>query len=138
MVPSISNREPGIYKKCILEDFWSRWRHRQTWLTSSHHHIKIANHSEPSEIELNGSLTTTELKKPHPSRLVGGVQTENGLVSHPRVVDKSLGGISQDQGVLPHTRTPSPGFQGQEDKSPQLLAAKTSGVLSSWKKLQEP
>ena len=27
----------------------------------------------------------------------------------------------------PHNRTPSPGFQGQEGKSPQLLAAKTSG-----------
>ena len=25
-----------------------------------------------------------------------------------------------------HTRRPSPGFQCQEDKSPQLLAAKTS------------
>ena len=32
--------------------------------------------------------------KPHPSRLVGGVETQNGLVSNPRVVDKDSGGIS--------------------------------------------
>ena len=56
-----------------------------------------------SEIELNGSLTTTELKKLHPFRLVGGVETWNGLVPHPCVVDKSSGGISQQQGVIaPH------------------------------------
>ena len=33
-------------------------------------------------MELNGRLTTTELKKPHPSTLVGGAQTQNGLVPH--------------------------------------------------------
>ena len=33
-----------------------------------------------SEIELNGNLITTELKKPHPFRLVGGVETQNKLV----------------------------------------------------------
>ena len=32
---------------------------------------------------MNGSLTTTELEKPHPSRLVVGVQTQNGLAPHP-------------------------------------------------------
>ena len=61
-------------------------------------HIKIIehHHSELSEIELNGILTTTELKKPHPSKLVGGVQTWNRLVPHPCVVDKNSGGISQE------------------------------------------
>ena len=49
-------------------------------------------------IELNGSLTTTELKKPQLSRLVGGVQTKNELVSHPRVVDKNSEGISWEPG----------------------------------------
>ena len=50
-------------------------------LTSSHNHNKITikiynnHHSEPSEIKLNGSLITTELKKPHPSRLLGGAET---------------------------------------------------------------
>ena len=42
------------------------------------------------------SLTTMELKKPHPSKLVGGVEVWNGLVPHTRVVDKNLGGISQE------------------------------------------
>ena len=65
----------------------SRWRHRQTWLASLHNHIKITakiqhnHHAGMSEMELNGSLTTTELKKPHPSRLVGG--TQNGLAPRP-------------------------------------------------------
>ena len=78
------------------------WWCRQTWLASLHNHIKITTkvqnnqHSETSEIELNGSLTTTELKKPHPSRLVGGVQMLDGLVPHPCVVDKNLGGLSQE------------------------------------------
>ena len=99
-------------KKLLLKkmgDFWSRWRHRQTWLASLHNHNKITtkmynnHHSEPSEIELNGSQRTTELKKPHPSRLIGGAKMPNGLVPHSCVVDKSLGGISQEQGVpAPH------------------------------------
>ena len=45
-------------------------------LISSHNHIKIAtklqtkDHSELSEVKLNGNPTTIELKKPHQSRLV--------------------------------------------------------------------
>ena len=64
-----------------------------------------------SEIELNGSLTTTELKKPHPSRLVGGVQKQKGLVSLPGVVDKNLGGPSWERVVPALHQDPSPGFQ---------------------------
>ena len=64
-----------------------------------------------SEIKLNGSLTTMELKKPHPSRLVGGAQVQNGLVFHPSVVDEISEGISQERGVpdpyqAPQTRVP--------------------------------
>ena len=83
MGKTISMLGDGVNVKQI---FRSRWQCRQTWLTSSHNHIKITpkiqnnHHSEPSDIKLNGSLTTTELKKPHPSRLVGGVETQNGLV----------------------------------------------------------
>ena len=66
-----------------------------------------------------------KLKKPHPSRLVGEAEMWNGLVPHPRVVDKNSGGIFQES--QPLTRSPSPGDQCQEDKSPQYLAAKTSG-----------
>ena len=84
-------------------------------------------HSEPSEIDLNWRLTTMEFKKPHSLRLVGGAKTWNRLVSHPRVVDKNLGGISWEWGVPATEQAPSPGFQGQEGKSSQLLAAKTNG-----------
>ena len=115
----------------MILDFWSRWQQRQIWLASSHNHIKTTtkiqnnHHSEPSEIKLNGSLITMELKKPHPSRLVGGPHMQNRLVPHPSVVDKNSGGISWEQGVpAPTPDTPGPGFQ--EDKYPQLLAAKTS------------
>ena len=52
----------------------------------------LSHHSELSEVELSGSLTATELKKPHPSRLVAGVETGNGLVPHLRVMDKILEG----------------------------------------------
>ena len=86
-------------------DFWLRWQHRQTWLTSLHNHIKITtkiqnnNHAGMSEIKLNRSLTTMELKKPHPSKPVGGVQMKKGLIPHLCVVDKHSGEISWEQGV---------------------------------------
>ena len=35
-----------------------------------------------------------ELKRTHPSRLVGRAQMQNGLVPHPRVVGKNLGEMS--------------------------------------------
>ena len=73
------------------------------------------------------SLTTTELKKPHPTRLVGGAHMQSRLVFHPHVVDKNSGGISWEQGVPAPHQGHSPSFQFQEDKSPQLLAAKTRG-----------
>ena len=83
-------------------------------LTFSHNHIKITtkiqnnHHSEPSEIELNGSLTTTELKKPHISRLIEGVHTWNGLVPHPHEVDKNLVRISQEWEVVAPHQEPQP------------------------------
>ena len=78
-------------------------------VASSHNHIiiisKIYNnhHSELSEVMLNRSLTTMELKKPHSSILVGGPTVRNWLVPHPCVVDKNLGGMSLEQGFpAPH------------------------------------
>ena len=51
----------------------------------------------------------------------------NGLVPYPRVVDGNSGGIYLgSKESQPHTRTPRPGFQCQEDKSPKLLIGKTS------------
>ena len=52
---------------------------------------------------------------------------QNGLVPHPHVVDKNSGERSQEQRVPAPHQAPSPGTQCQEDKSPQFLAAKTSG-----------
>ena len=65
-------------------------------------------HSEPSGTELNGSPTTTELKKSHPSRLV------EGQSFYSRVVDKNSGGIISGVRVP----APYPGFQCQEVKPP--------------------
>ena len=81
-------------------DFWSKLWHKQTCFASSHNPNKTPtkiqnNHcSQWTEIKFNGSLTTIKLKKP--SRLVGEAKTQNGLVPHPHVVDKHLGGISQE------------------------------------------
>ena len=45
----------------------------------------------------------TELKKPHPSRLGGGVEMWNGLVPHTHVVDNNPEGITWEQRVpAPH------------------------------------
>ena len=75
--------------------------------------VENNHHSKLSEIKLNGSLTTMELKKPYPSRLVGGVQMQNRPVPQPHVVDKNLGRIYREQGVpAPHqdpwSRVPVP------------------------------
>ena len=52
---------------------------------------------------------------------------QNRLVPQPHAVDKNSRGIAQERGVPEPHQAPRPGFQCQEDKSPQLLAAKTSG-----------
>ena len=70
------------------------------------------------KIELYASLTAKELKKPHSSRWVGGVEIWSGLAPHPRVMDKNRDGHLGSQGS-----------QCQEDTSPQLLAVKTVGVV---------
>ena len=83
-------------------------------------------HSEPLEIKLQVSLTATELKKPHISRLVGGVQMHSGLVPHPCVVDKNLEGLYQEWGVIAPHQAPKPKAPVPEGKS-SILAAKNSG-----------
>ena len=80
---------------------------------------------KPSETKLNGSLTTTKLKKPHPPRRAGGAQTLNGLVPHLCVLDKNSGGTSWEQGVPAPHQALQPSFQCQKEKSLQLLAAKS-------------
>ena len=107
------NNDFEITLKNLLDFQSGRW-HRRTWLTSLYNHIKItseisnSHHSELSEIKLNGSLTITELKKPHPSRLVRSMDTWNRLVPHPLVVDKNLGGISWERGVPAPHQVPEP------------------------------
>ena len=69
-----------------------------------------------------------ELKKPHPSRLVGGAEIQNGLVSYPNVVEKIQEKYFGSKESQPHIRPPSPGFQCQEDKHPYLLDQKSVGI----------
>ena len=63
---------------------------------------------EPSETELHGSLTTTELKKPHLSRQVGEAHTRKGLVPHPYMVHKNLGTTYWEQRVPAPHQAPQP------------------------------
>ena len=70
-----------------------------------------------------------ELKKPLESILVGGteIQRHGTGWSHTHMWwIKIQEAYLRSEGSQLHIRTPSPGFQYQEDKSPQLLAAKIS------------
>ena len=69
---------------------------------------------------------TMELKKTHLSRLLGGRETQKGLVPRPHAVDKNSGEAFGGEESQPHTKPPSPGFQCQEDTF-QLLPLKISG-----------
>ena len=92
------------------------WRHGSPLhITTSKSQLKyrITIIQTIKKIELNGSLTTVELKEPHSPRLVGGVQVQNRLLSHPHVANKNSGGLSWEQGVPAHQalqpRVPVPG-----------------------------
>ena len=105
-----------IFKRQDTGGFWSRWQHRQTGLAPSHNHINVTtkiqnnHHSGMSEIKLNGSLTTTELKTPHPSRPVGGAQIWDGLAPHP-CGQKFWRDISGARSLRHPPAPPRPGFQ---------------------------
>ena len=82
-----------------------------------------------------------ELKKPHPSKLAGGVETQNGLVPYPCGVDKNFGGISQEQGVPAPQQAPQSGVPVPQNKFHNFWLKKTaetevveetSGVPSSF------
>ena len=121
----------------------------KTSLKTSGHDGSIGRHSSPpytttsklqlkyrkpsvrtSEIKLNGSLTTTELKKPHPSRLVGGAQTQNWLVLYPHVVDKNSGGIYREQGVPAPHQAPSQQSSARKVSPHNFWLKKPSGIES--------
>lgn len=58
-------------------------------------------------------------------RLVGGAEKQNGLVLYPRCGKLESGEITQlwkslqrSEGSQPHTESPNPGLQFQEEKSP--------------------
>ena len=53
---------------------------------------------------MNESPETTELKKPHASRLLGGVETCNRLIPQPRMVYKNLGGYLRSEESEHHSR----------------------------------
>ena len=73
-----------------------------------------------SGIKVNGSLTITELKKPHPSRLVGGAQMWNRL----KIQE---GCLRSEEGV------PAP-HQGPQPRVPVLgsQVPTTSGCENHW------
>ena len=86
------------------------------------------------KIELYGSLTIKDLKKPYSSRRVGEVEKRRWVescgdtvwqgaeaewvVPHSWVVDKHQEGHLGSEGSQPQGRPYSSGFQCQEDKSP--------------------
>ena len=76
--------------------------------------------SESAEIEFSGSLVTMELKKPHPSTLVGRAQMWNRL--HICYIHmwwiKIQGGHPGSKESQLHDRSPSPWYKCQEDKFP--------------------
>ena len=108
--------------------FWSRWWCRQTWFTSSHNYIRIK--TKPS---LRRVRVMVEWK---PGSY--GIEETISIQTGRRGTDGEWAGLTSRwikiwEGYLgskepqSHTRTLSPGSQCREDKSPQLLAVKTSG-----------
>ena len=84
-----------------------------------------------SEIRLNGNLTTTELRKPHPSRQVSGAEMSNGLAPHSCVVDKYSGGISQEQGdPIPYQPSPAHGSSARKISPHNFWLQKPVGIES--------
>ena len=85
------------------------------------------------KIELCGSPTTKKLKRPYSSRQQGGwrggdMEMRNWFQTHMWWI--KMKGYLWIEGYYSHTRPPSTGFQYQENKSPKLMAVKTSGVVS--------
>ena len=87
---------------------------------------------------MNGILTTPELKKPHPSRLVGGAQMRNRLASHPCVGDENSGGIFQEQGVPATHQAPQPRFSVPVKSVPITSGCKNQWAMSREEKPLEP
>ena len=78
-----------------------------------------------SEIKLNESLTTMELKKPHPPRLVGGASHDMTSPTPTRIkIQEGYLGSKESQ---THTKLPQLRIPVLGNKSLQPLAAKTSG-----------
>ena len=104
--------------------------------------LKTNNTQNCQKIELYESWTIKDLKKPHSSRHAGGESREDSqrcgmvgeavvvveqMVPHLHVVDKSQEGYLGCKQSQQQARLHSPGCQHWEDKSPLLLAVKTSG-----------
>ena len=89
------------------------------------------NHQKSNWIKV---LTTIELKKPRPSRLVGVVKMQNGLVPHPRVVNKKFGRYILGAGSPSPHQVPEPRVLVQGRYIPITSGCKNQQVLSRWKK----
>ena len=96
--------------------------------------LKTNNTQNYQKIELYGSPTTKDLKKPHSFRWVGGVEMQRWVerhrdmvwhrdsasewaVPHSHVIDKNQEGYLESGQSQPQARPHRLGFQCQEDKS---------------------
>ena len=77
---------------------------------------------------MNGSLTNKELMKPHPLRLVEGVQMQTGLVSHPCVVDKFGRDISEAKSPSHTSGPPAQGSSARKISPHNFWLQKPVGI----------
>ena len=121
-------------------NFSSRRRHRLTWppLRTTTSESQLRYRTTIAQNQQKSSLTAMELKKPHPSGLVGGTKMWNGLVPHLQEVDKNPGGISWEQGVPAPHQSPQPRVAAPGTQLPTTSGCKNKWDLSQWEKLLEP
>ena len=76
-----------------------------------------------------------ELKKPHPSRLVGGTETHNRLIPHTDVVDKNSGGISwseESRTHIPEGEGPGFSLRGESPNSTDAVGGALRVEAVTW------
>ena len=120
----------------MLDGFQSRWHCRQIWLTTSHYHIKItikiqnSCHSDLLEIELNGSLTTIELRKHLHPHWQGGCRCRTGW-SHTHVWRiKTQEGYLKSKESQPYTRPLAQGSSARKVSPHNFWLQKLAGIES--------
>ena len=88
------------------------------------------NHPSEPPIKLNGSPTTMELKKPHPSRLVGGVEMQmDWSQTHVWWIKIQEGWLGNEESQ-PHTRPPVQGSSARKIRSHTFWLQKPAAIES--------